>query len=108
MGLRTLSIDPNAKPITVAIEGRLTCRCPVNGRRDHARIEVVYTPVAAVIELESFAAYLDTFTARQASHELVTVEIGSDIAEATEADDITVRTHWDPVEGIGCTVVAHR
>lgn len=105
--LATLSIDP-AERISVTIAGRLTCRCPVNQRRDYATVEVAYTPNGAVVELESFGAYLGSFANRDAAHEMVTVEIGHEIHEATGADDITVRTVWEPVEGVACVVTATR
>lgn len=106
--IRTLSLDPNARPLSVTLAGRLTCVCPVNERRDHATIQVVYRPVGAAVELESFARYLSHWSETQASHELVTQEIADDIKQATEAEDVTVRTTWEPVEGIACVVVAHR
>lgn len=108
MALRTLSHDPNGRPIVVSITGRLTCICPVNERRDYAAVEVSYVPVAAVVELESFARYLSGWSETQASHELVTQDIAEDVYRATQADDITVRTRWDAVEGIECTVTSHR
>lgn len=108
MALRTLSVDPNARPITVQLAGRLTCICPVNERRDYATVEVSYTPVAAVVELESFARYLAARANRSVSHELVTQEIADDVYQTTQADDITVRTRWDAVEGVECVVVASR
>ncbi|HXJ30392.1 MAG TPA: GTP cyclohydrolase I [Gemmatimonadales bacterium] len=108
MALRTLSLDPSEKPISISLAGRLTCRCPINGRMDYATVEVAYIPTGAVMELEAFARYLDGFSSRTVFHETVTQEIAEEVYQATEADDITVRTRWDAVEGIACTVVAHR
>lgn len=106
MALRTLSLDPSARPIVVSITGRLTCICPVNERRDYATVEVSYVPTAAVVELEAFARYLAGWAETQASHELVTQDIAEDVYRATQAEDITVRTRWDAVEGVECVVVA--
>ena len=106
--LQTLTIDPNGRPLAVSIAGRLTCICPVNERRDYATVEVSYCPTGRVVELGSFARYLGGWSETQGSHELVTDEIAGDLYAATEADDITVRTTWEPVEGIACVVVARR
>jgi len=106
--LRTLTIDPNQRPITVSIAGRLTCLCPVNERRDYATVEVTYHPTHSVVELESFAQYLGGWSETQAAHDLVAQEIAQDVYDATEADDVTVRTRWEAVEGIECVVVASR
>lgn len=106
MALRSLTITPTNR-LTLQLAGRLTCLCPVNGRRDYATVEVSYCPTAAVVELESFAAYLATFATETISHEEVTAAIRDEIAEETVPDDLTVRTRWDAVEGIECVVVAH-
>lgn len=108
MALRTLTIDPHNR-LSINIAGKLTCRCPINGRRDFATVEVSYTPSSGqVVELESFSAFLGDLADRTVSHEVVTLEIGSAIEEATQADDITVRTRWDAIEGVECVVVAHQ
>lgn len=106
MALRTLSIDPTNR-LSINIGGRLTCLCPVNGRRDYATVEVSYHPTGAVVELGSLAAYLSTFATATISHEEVTEAIRDELQEITVADDITVRTTWEPVEGVACVVVAH-
>lgn len=107
MALRALTINP-ANRLSISLAARLTCLCPVNTRRDYATVEVSYCPsVGAVIELESFAAYLSTFSERAVSHEDVAAEILSDLQELTQADDLTVRTRWEAVEGVECVVVAH-
>lgn len=106
--LQTMPLDPNGRPISVQLAGRMTCVCPVNERRDYATVEVSYTPTGRVVELGSFAHYLGQWSETQASHELVTSEIAADLYDACEADDITVRTRWDAVEGVECVVVAHR
>lgn len=108
MTLQTLAFNASSRPLVVSITGRLTCICPVNERRDYAAVEVSYVPVGSVVELESFARYLSGWAETQASHELVTQDIAEDVYRATEADDITVRTRWDAVEGIECTVTSHR
>lgn len=105
MALRTLTVDPNYR-IAVSIAGRLTCLCPVNRRRDYADVEVSYVPTARVIELESFAAYLATYAGETASHEDVTARIRAAIDDAIEPDDLTVRTSWQAIEGVACTVSA--
>jgi NADPH-dependent 7-cyano-7-deazaguanine reductase QueF len=105
MGIRTLSIDPTNRT-SIQLAGRLTCLCPVNGKRDYATVEVSYHPTASVVELESFAAYLASFANEQIGHEAVTEAIRDEIAEETLPDDLTVRTRWEPVEGVECVVVA--
>lgn len=108
MTLRTLDIDPNGRSFSVSLAGRLTCICPVNERRDYATVEVSYVPVARVVELESFARYLSHWSETQGLHEVVTTEIAEEVQRATEADDITVRTRWDAIEGVECVVTTHR
>ena len=105
--MKTLTIDPNER-LSINLAGRLTCLCPVNGRRDYATVQVSYVPVEAVVELESFGAFLGSFGERTVSHEDVTVEIAEKVQEITQADDVTVRTTWDAIEGVECVVVAHR
>lgn len=106
MALRTLEIDPDGGAIAVTMAGRLTCRCPVNGRRDYAEIEVTYRPTGVVIELESFAAYLATWAAITIAHEVATRVIRDEIAETLGTPDVVVVTRWDAVEGISCVVRA--
>lgn len=106
MVLRTLEIADEAPPLMVTITGKLTCRCPVNQRRDFARVDVSYRPSGRIIELESFASYLATWSQLSFSHETVTRTICVEIAEAIQNDTATVTTVWDAVEGIECVVVA--
>jgi 7-cyano-7-deazaguanine reductase len=107
MALRTLSLDPNGMPVSLSLSGQLVCQCPINGLQDSAVVEVSYIPTASVVDLASFAAYLRGFAGRAVLHEAATIEIVDAVKAATEADDVTVRTTWEPVEGVGCTVVAH-
>ena len=105
MALRTLTVDP-ANKLFITIAGRLTCLCPVNGKRDSATVEVSYQPAAgAVVELAAFAAYLAGFESRTVSHEDATAEIADEIRWSIMSDDLTVRTVWEPVEGIECSMV---
>lgn len=103
MKLKTLPMDPPT-PVVVTLRGQLTCRCPVNERRDYATVEVSYSPEGWLIELASFAAYLGSFAERAMTHEAATAEIAATVREATRADARSIRTEWAPVEGIGCTV----
>lgn len=103
--LKLLAVQMDV-PLAITLRGRLTCRCPVNGQRDYASVEVAYNPIGNAVELGSFAAYLATFNDREIGHEDVTAEIRSDLARLLEPDDLTVRTAWDAVEGIECVVVA--
>lgn len=108
MTLKTLTVNPNGKPMSVQLAARLTCLCPVNGKRDYATVEANYVPVAAVVELESFRAQLDAYATERIGHEDVTEAIADAIYDAAMPDDLTVRTRWEPVEGVECVVVAHR
>lgn len=103
MNLESLPFKSDAQT-EVTIAGQLTCLCPVGTRRDHAEVSVAYYPTSTVIELASFARYLETFVDQAASHEAVTVEIADAIREVTNAEEIVVTTTWSAVEGINCTV----
>lgn len=103
MGFRTLAVNPNSR-LSVGLTARLTCLCPVNARRDYATVEVAYIPTGAVVELESFAAWLGSYAATAISHEEITQAIHDEISETTQTDDLTVRTQWDAIEGVGCVV----
>lgn len=103
--MRTLEIAPRAH-LSISLRGRLTCLCPVNGRRDYAAVEVAYCPTGGVLELESFAAYLATYGGRTVSHEDATAEIRAEIAALLKPGDLTVTTTWDAVEGVECVVRA--
>lgn len=105
--MKTLAIDPNHR-ITVQIGGKLTCLCPVNGRRDYATVEVVYSPTGNVVELESFADHLSRYAMSSMSHEAITEDIATMLHDILIPDDLTVRTRWDAVEGVDCVVVASR
>lgn len=105
MVVRTLTVDPDAR-LSVGLAARLTCLCPVNGRRDYASVEVSYVPTGRVVELESFASYLASFAAETMSHEEATEMVRREVYDAVEPDDLTVRTRWDAVEGVACTVSA--
>lgn len=107
MALRTLTVNPNTR-ISTTIAGKLTCLCPVNGRRDYATVEVSYVPTGSVVELESFAAWLSSYAMETISHEQITEAIADEINEVALPDNLTVRTTWDAVEGVECVVVAHR
>ena len=103
MALRTLTLDPKYR-LSVNLTARLTCLCPVNGRRDYATVEIAYVPTGAVVELESLQRWLDSYAMETISHEEITQAIRDEIAEETMADDLTVRTRWDAVEGVECVV----
>lgn len=104
--LRSLENTAPSCGLRITLAGRLTCRCPVNGRRDYARVEVAYAPTAALLELEAFGRYLASFAERALSHEETTAEIRAAIAEEVAPDDLTVTTIWEPVEGVECVVAA--
>lgn len=105
MKLNTITMDPPAI-MSVTLRARLTCLCPVNDRRDYATVEVTYTPEGWLIELESFAAFLGSFSDRTVTHERVTVDIAAAVREATRCDEALVKTEWLPVEGVECIVTA--
>lgn len=104
----TRSISPEApyKSLVVTLRGRLTCLCPLNDRQDFAIVEVTYEPTTSLIELESFAMYLGTFSDRHITHEAATAEILATLNEESGAgcNGLTVVTTWTPIEGVECTV----
>ena len=106
----TRSLAPEApyRSLVVTLRGQLTCLCPVNDRQDSATVEVTYEPTSSLIELESFAAYLGTFSARHITHEATTAEILATLNAESGAgcNGLTVVTTWAPVEGVECTVRA--
>jgi NADPH-dependent 7-cyano-7-deazaguanine reductase QueF len=93
--LKLLDIRPDA-PLSITLRGR----------RDFCTVEIGYSPTLGVLELESVAAYLGSFSERSISHEDATAEIRHDIAALIEPDDLVIRTAWDAIEGIACDVVA--
>ena len=103
MALRTLSISTDAH-LSITLVGHLTCRCPVNGKRDEAKVTVTYTPAETALELTALADYLASFQDRPITHEAVTAIIADEIRWSVMSDDVTVATDWTPVEGIGCVV----
>lgn len=103
MAIRTLSIEPSDR-LSITLTGHLTCRCPVNGKRDEATVTVAYTPVEMVLELAALAEYLDGFRVREITHEAATAIIADEIRWSVMSDDVTVTTVWAPVEGIDCVV----
>lgn len=103
--LRAIEYDPSSR-VSVSLTARLTCICPFNGFRDYAVIEVSYMPTGRIIELSSFARYLSTFRDKRIGHEEITETIRGMFAYRSNADDVTVRTRWETVEGVDCTVVS--
>jgi 7-cyano-7-deazaguanine reductase len=103
MALHTLSIEP-ANRLSIKLTGLLTCRCPINGKRDTAVVTVTYTPAEMVLELTALADYLAGFQDRSITHEAATAMIADTIRWSVMSDDVTVTTEWAPVEGIDCVV----
>jgi NADPH-dependent 7-cyano-7-deazaguanine reductase QueF len=103
MAIRTLSIEPGDR-LSITLTGHLTCRCPVNEKRDSARVTVTYRPVEQVLELTALADYLASFQERPITHEAATAIIADEIRWSVLSDDVTVTTDWEPVEGIDCVV----
>ena len=107
MALRTRTINPNHR-ISTRIAAKLTCVCPVNGRRDFATVEVIYTPAGSVVELESFATWLSSYATEVVGHEEITEAIADEIDDVAMPDALTVRTTWNAVEGVECIVSTRR
>jgi len=102
--LQQIQWSGSTVPVEVRMEGVLVCQCPVHHDQDRATVEVVYTVGAALVELGSFRQYLEQFARREVLHEAATVEIWDALSGAIEPKRLTVRTTWEPVEGIPCVV----
>src|SRR5689334_16713317 len=103
MTLRTLAIEPGDR-LSIQLTGRMTCRCPINGKCDEATVSVTYTPVERVLELAALSNYLAGSQDRSITHEAATAIIADEIRWSVMSDDVTVTTTWSPVEGIDCAV----
>lgn len=90
--------------IEIRMTGDLYCLCPVNGRQDHAFVEVVYTPSSALLELGSFRDHLATYATQEILHERATVGLFMELSGDVVPRSLSVRTTWDAVEGIPCVV----
>ena len=92
--------------LTLELRSRLTCRCPVNKRVDHALVAVTYQPRGVVLTYEAFFTWLDHNTLREVTHEDVTGQLLAWLVETVTPQSALVTTHWEPVEGVTVTVSA--
>jgi len=93
-----------SETITIELTAEFSCICPVNNRRDWARVSVRYQPNQRVLELTSFAAYLASYREVRELHEVVAQHILRDVTDELEPKDIRVSTKWAPVEEVDCSV----
>jgi len=77
-----------------------TCRCPITGQPDWARITIDYRPGRHAIETKSLKLYLETFREEGIFHEHLATVIRDDLVAALEPAALSVTVDFNSRGGI--------
>lgn len=67
-----------------------TCVCPMTSQPDFAKVTIVYTPLASIVELKSLKLYLWSYRNEGIFHEAVANRILDDLLEAIQPKTMEV------------------
>jgi 7-cyano-7-deazaguanine reductase len=80
--------------------GEFTCRCPVTGQPDWARITIEYRPGEWAVETKSVKLYLETFREQGIFHEHLATVIRDDFVAALSPVALSVTVSFNARGGI--------
>lgn len=84
-----------------------TCRCPITGQPDWARIEITYRPRRHIVESKSVKLYLETFREEGIFHEHLATTIRDDLVAALDPASLQVKVCFNSRGGIAIDAVSH-
>lgn len=103
---------PSDSPFVVEhVSDEFTSQCPITGHPDFGTITVRFQPRAAsaggtCVELKSLKLYYQAFRNQGIYYEAVTNRIRDDLAAATKASWLLIRTDWKGRGGIRSSIRA--
>jgi 7-cyano-7-deazaguanine reductase len=80
--------------------GEFTCRCPITGQPDWARISIWYRPRRHAVETKSLKLYLETFRDEGIFHEHLATVIRDDLVAALDPVALRVTVDFNQRGGI--------
>src|SRR4051794_35034548 len=97
--LGTFETEDQTQEITLRC-GEFTCRCPVTGQPDWARIAISYAPNHRIVETKSLKLYLETFREQGIFHEHLATLVRDDLVQALEPRWLRVTVDFNQRGGI--------
>jgi 7-cyano-7-deazaguanine reductase len=97
--LESFEIHDPTQEITLRC-GEFTCRCPITGQPDWARIVIWYRPRSRAVETKSLKLYLETFREEGIFHEHLATVIRDDVVAALDPQAVKVTVDFNQRGGI--------
>jgi 7-cyano-7-deazaguanine reductase len=97
--LESFAIADATQEITLRC-GEFTCRCPITGQPDWARIVIWYRPRQRAVETKSLKLYLETFREEGIFHEHLATRIRDDVVAALDPVAVRVTVDFNQRGGI--------
>jgi 7-cyano-7-deazaguanine reductase len=97
--LETFPTEDQTQEVTLRC-GEFTCRCPMTGQPDWARITIAYGPKQRVVETKSVKLYLETFREEGIFHEHLATLIRDDMVAALDPRWLKVTVDFNQRGGI--------
>jgi 7-cyano-7-deazaguanine reductase len=97
--LESFEIHDATQEITLRC-GEFTCRCPITGQPDWARIVIWYRPRSRAVETKSLKLYLETFREEGIFHEHLATVIRDDVVAALDPLAVKVTVDFNQRGGI--------
>src|SRR5262249_20615648 len=97
--LESFEINDATQEITLRC-GEFTCRCPITGQPDWARIVIWYRPRSRAVETKSLKLYLETFREEGIFHEHLATVIRDDVVAALDPRAVKVTVDFNQRGGI--------
>ena len=92
-------IDDSSQQISLHCS-EFTCRCPITGQPDWARITIDYRPGRHALESKSLKLYLETFREEGIFHEHLATVIRDDLVAALKPVALSVTVDFNSRGGI--------
>jgi 7-cyano-7-deazaguanine reductase len=97
--LEAFTIEDTTQEITLTCS-EFTCRCPLTGQPDWARIVIDYRPDGLALETKSLKLYLETFREEGIFHEHLATTIRDDFVAALDPESLQVTVSFNQRGGI--------
>jgi 7-cyano-7-deazaguanine reductase len=97
--VETFEIADATQAITLRCN-EFTCRCPITGQPDWARIVIWYRPRERAVETKSLKLYLETFREEGIFHEHLATRIRDDMVAALDPAELKVTVDFNQRGGI--------
>jgi 7-cyano-7-deazaguanine reductase len=97
--LESFEIRDATQEITLRCN-EFTCRCPITGQPDWAKIAIWYRPRSRAVESKSLKLYLETFREEGIFHEHLATVIRDDVVAALDPLAVRVTVDFNQRGGI--------